>query len=63
MITHDVDESVFLADRVIMMTSGPGAKIGDVLTIPFQRPRIRSEVIQHPDYYHYRGHLINFLEE
>lgn len=62
MITHDVDESIFLADRVIMMTSGPQARIGDVLEIPLQRPRIRREVIEHPDYYHYRGHLINFLE-
>ncbi len=62
MITHDVDESIFLADRVIMMTSGPRALIGDVLEIPLERPRIRREVIEHPDYYHYRGHLINFLE-
>lgn len=62
MITHDVDESIFLADRVIMMTSGPKAKIGDVLKIPLERPRIRKEVIEHPDYYHYRRHLINFLE-
>lgn len=62
MITHDVDESIFLADRVIMMTSGPKAKIGDILEIPLERPRIRKEVIEHPDYYHYRRHLINFLE-
>ena len=62
MITHDVDESIFLADRVIMMTSGPRARIGDVLSIPLPRPRERKEVIEHPDYYHYRRHLINFLE-
>ena len=62
MITHDVDESIFLADRVIMMTSGPKARIGDVVHIPLERPRIRKEVIEHPDYYHYRRHLINFLE-
>lgn len=62
MITHDVDESIFLADRVIMMTSGPKAQIGDVLKIPFERPRLRKEVIEHSDYYHYRRHLINFLE-
>jgi nitrate/nitrite transport system ATP-binding protein len=62
MITHDVDESIFLADRVIMMTSGPKAQIGDVLEIPYERPRVRREVIEHPDYYHYRRHLINFLE-
>ncbi|TRX59000.1 ABC transporter ATP-binding protein [Fulvivirga sp. M361] len=62
MVTHDVDESIFLADRVIMMTSGPSAKIGDELIIPFERPRNRIEVLEHPDYYDYRGYLINFLE-
>lgn len=62
MITHDVDESIFLADRVIMMTSGPRAQIGDILTIEIERPRNHRETIEHPDYYKYRGHLINFLE-
>jgi len=62
MVTHDVDESIFLADRVIMMTSGPKAQIGDILNIPIGRPRAHREVIEHPDYYKYRGHLINFLE-
>ena len=61
-ITHDVDESIFLADRVIMMTSGPKAIVRDILEIPLKRPRTRWEVIEHPDYYHYRGHLIDFLE-
>lgn len=61
MVTHDVDESIFLADRVIMMTSGPFAKIGDELRIPFERPRNRVEVLEHPDYYDYRGYLMNFL--
>ncbi|WP_244940522.1 ABC transporter ATP-binding protein [Echinicola rosea] len=60
-ITHDVDESIFLADRVIMMTSGPYAKIGDELIIPFARPRERREVLEHPEYYDYRGYLMNFL--
>lgn len=60
-ITHDVDESIFLADRVIMMTSGPYAKIGDELVIPFERPRIRKEVLEHPDYYDFRGYLMDFL--
>lgn len=60
-ITHDVDESIFLADRVIMMTSGPFAKIGDELTIPFERPRTRRDVLEHPEYYEYRGYLMNFL--
>lgn len=62
MITHDVDESIFLADRVIMMTSGPYAKVGDILSIPLERPRDRRSVLEHPDYYSYREYLINFLE-
>lgn len=62
MITHDVDEAIFLADRVVMMTSGPKAKIGDILPINFKRPRSRKEVIEHPDYYDYRKYLIDFLE-
>lgn len=60
-ITHDVDESIFLADRVVMMTSGPFAKIGDELTIPFERPRNRRDVLEHPEYYNYRGYLMDFL--
>lgn len=62
MITHDVDEAIFLADRVVMMTSGPRAKIGDVLDIEFQRPRSRKAIIEHDDYYKYRKYLIDFLE-
>lgn len=62
MITHDVDEAIFLADRVVMMTSGPRAKIGDVLNIEFERPRSRKAVLEHENYYHYRKHLIDFLE-
>lgn len=61
-ITHDVDEALFLADRVIMMTSGPRAQIGDILNVEFERPRNRKEVLNHPDYYKYRKHLIDFLE-
>ncbi|MDO6737959.1 ABC transporter ATP-binding protein [Wenyingzhuangia sp. 2_MG-2023] len=62
MITHDVDEAIFLADRVVMMTSGPRAKIGDVLSIDFERPRTRKAILEHDDYYTYRKHLIDFLE-
>ncbi|MFD1292250.1 ABC transporter ATP-binding protein [Lutibacter holmesii] len=62
MITHDVDEAIFLADRVVMMTSGPRAKIGDILDIDFERPRSRKAIIEHNDYYKYRKHLIDFLE-
>jgi len=62
MITHDVDEAIFLADRVVMMTSGPKAKIGDILSIDFERPRTRKSVLENDDYYTYRKHLIDFLE-
>jgi len=62
MVTHDVDEALFLSDRVAMMTSGPAARLGGILTIPFERPRDRTAVIEHPDYYEYRERLISFLE-
>lgn len=61
-ITHDVDEAIFLADRIVMMTSGPRAQIGDILEIEFERPRVRKDILNHPDYYGYRKHLIDFLE-
>ena len=62
MVTHDVDEALFLADRVVMMTSGPRARVGQILEVPFGRPRERLEVLEHPDYYRVRGELIAFLE-
>jgi nitrate ABC transporter ATP-binding subunit len=62
MVTHDVDEALFLSDRVVMMTSGPFAKVGDVLPVPFERPRDRQAVLNHPEYYRLREHLIGFLE-
>lgn len=61
MVTHDVDEALSLSDRVVMMTSGPSAKIGDILDVPFERPRERTQVIDHPDYYQCRGRLLDFL--
>lgn len=63
MVTHDVDEALFLSDRVICMTNGPAAEVGDILEVPFERPRNRKAVLEHPDYYRYREHLITFLEE
>ncbi len=62
LVTHDVDEALFLSDRVVMMTNGPRAKVGDILDVPFERPRERREVIEHPQYYPCRGHLMDFLE-
>lgn len=63
MVTHDVDEALFLSDRVVMMTNGPAAEVGEILTVPFSRPRDRKEVMENPDYYDCREHLITFLEE
>lgn len=61
MVTHDVDEAIFLSDRVIMMTSGPFARVGDVANISLERPRNRKTVVEHPDFYTYRQHLLTFL--
>lgn len=63
MVTHDVDEAIYLSDKVIMMTSGPYAKVGEVLEIDLPRPRVKSEVMEHKSYYKYREFLLNFLED
>src|SRR5437899_1759048 len=62
MVTHDVDEALFLADRIVCMTNGPEAEVGEVLEVHFPRPRERRAVLEHPDYYKLREHLIEFLE-
>jgi nitrate/nitrite transport system ATP-binding protein len=62
MVTHDVDEALFLADRIVMMTDGPAAEVGDILEVKFPRPRDRKAVMEDPDYYRLREHLIEFLE-
>ena len=63
MITHDVDEALFMSDRVVMMTNGPRARVGKELDVPFDRPRVRAEVLEHNEYYNLRGDMIGFLEE
>ena len=63
MVTHDVDEAIFLSDRVVMMTDGPEAEVGDILSIPFKRPRNRAEILADPRYYDLRDHLITFLND
>jgi nitrate ABC transporter ATP-binding subunit len=63
MVTHDVDEALFLSDRIVLMTNGPAARVGDIVEVPFPRPRNRLEVQAHPDYYPLREHLLGFLEE
>jgi nitrate/nitrite transport system ATP-binding protein len=62
MVTHDVDEALFLSDRIICMTDGPEAGIGEVIEVNFPRPRDRKAVMEHPDYYKLREQLIYFLE-
>jgi len=63
MITHDVDEAVLLSDRIVMMTNGPAATIGDVLTIDLPRPRRRLELVSTPGYIRAREAVLKFLYE
>jgi len=63
MVTHDVDEAILLADRVVMMSNGPNAKVGKIEEINLPRPRTRQSLLQHPDYYKYRESLLTFLAE
>jgi nitrate/nitrite transport system ATP-binding protein len=63
MVTHDVDEAILLADRVVMMTNGPRATIGKVLKIDLPRPRDRKALLGHPDFYAYRQEVLHFLAE
>ena len=62
-VTHDVDEAILLADRVIMMTNGPRARIGKIMQVDLPRPRTRKMLLEHPRYYAYREELLSFLEE
>jgi nitrate ABC transporter ATP-binding subunit len=61
MITHDIDEALFLSDRIVMMTNGPAAKIGEILTLPFPRPRDRARLMEMPEYYDFRNEALDFL--
>lgn len=63
MVTHDVDEAIFLSDRVVMMTDGPEAEVGDILDIPFERPRNRAAILADPRYPEIRSYLLTFLNE
>lgn len=62
MITHDVDEAIYMADRIVMMTNGPNANIGEILTVPFDHPRDRAALRESPEYYDLRNHALEFLD-
>lgn len=61
MITHDIDEAVLLSDRIVMMTNGPKAKVGEILEVPFTRPRDRTLITEDPRYYGLRNEALDFL--
>ncbi|MDV2998687.1 MAG: Bicarbonate transport ATP-binding protein CmpC [Chroococcopsis gigantea SAG 12.99] len=63
MVTHDVDEALLLSDRVVMLTTGPAAHIGQILDVPIPRPRRRLEVVNHPQYYGLRNEMVYFLNQ
>lgn len=63
MVTHDVDEAVLLSDRIVMMTNGPSATIGAILTVDLPKPRNRLELAENKDYNHLRGEVLRFLYE
>jgi len=62
MITHDVDEAIFMSDRIVLMTNGPHANIGEILTVPFPHPRDRHAMRETQEYYDLRNHALDFLE-
>ena len=61
MITHDIDEALFLADRLVLMTNGPAATIGQIISIPFPRPRDRERILEDPQYYRLRNSVLSYL--
>ncbi len=63
MITHDVDEALYMSDRIVMMTNGPHAKIGEILEVPFSHPRDRQALRASREYFELRNHALNFLDQ
>ena len=61
LVTHDVDEAILMADRVVMMTNGPNARVGRILEVNLARPRTRQQLLDHPAYNEMRAELIDFL--
>jgi nitrate/nitrite transport system ATP-binding protein len=62
MVTHDVDEALYMADRIVLMTNGPAAQIGEILKVPFSHPRNIQALRELPEYYELRNHALNFLD-
>ena len=62
MITHDVDEAIYMSDRIVLMTNGPAAKIGEILEVPFPHPRDRASMRNSKEYMELRNHALNFLD-
>ena len=62
MITHDVDEAIYMSDRIVLMTNGPSATIGEILKVPFKRPRDRSAIRNSKEYFELRNQALNFLD-
>jgi nitrate/nitrite transport system ATP-binding protein len=63
MITHDVDEALYMSDRIIMMTNGPHAQIGEILEVPFSHPRNLHELRESREFFELRNHALNFLDQ
>jgi nitrate/nitrite transport system ATP-binding protein len=63
MVTHDVDEALYMADRIVLMTNGPAAQIGEILEVPFAHPRNIQEIRETKLYYELRNHALNFLDQ
>jgi nitrate/nitrite transport system ATP-binding protein len=63
MVTHDADEALLLADRIVMLTNGPESHVGQIINVPIPRPRKRLEVVNHPSYYALRGDIVYFLNQ
>ena len=61
-VTHDIDEALYLADRIVLMTDGPSSRVGEIIGVPFERPRGRAHVLKHRDYQGLRNRVLDFLE-
>ena len=57
-----MDEAILLGDRVVMMSNGPNARVGNIMDVALERPRTRKNLLDHRHYYHYREELLDFLE-